>query len=114
MILVGSTINAADSPGRRLGSINAAAERLGCSPRTVRRMIAAGEIAGYSLGIEVASHVVRVGSAELDRDPPWDEIAALAAKEEVVLACVDPAAEARMKDEVDAALRRIPTGGHGL
>lgn len=34
----------------RFGSIDAAAERLGCSPRTVRRMIAAGELAGYRLG----------------------------------------------------------------
>ncbi len=51
------------------------------------------------------SHVVRVGRAELGRDASWDEIAALPAKEEVVLGCVDPEAEARMKAEVDLALR---------
>ena len=59
-----------------------------------------------SLGIEVASHVIRVGRIELDRDAAWEEIAALAGKDEVVLACVDPATEARMKEEVDAASKR--------
>ena len=76
------------------------------SARESAARVAAGAFAKLllrSLGIEVASHVVRVGSVELDRDPSWDEIAALSAKEEVVLACADPAAEARMKDEVDAA-----------
>ncbi len=76
------------------------------SARESAARVAAGAFAKLllrSLGIEVASHVVRVGSVELDRDPSWDEIAALAAKEEVVLACADPAAEARMKEEVDAA-----------
>ena len=76
------------------------------SARESAARVAAGAFAKLllrSLGIEVASHVVRVGSVELDRDPSWDEIAALAAREEVVLACADPAVEARMKDEVDAA-----------
>ncbi len=76
------------------------------SARESAARVAAGAFAKLllrNLGIEVASHVVRVGSVELDRDPSWDEIAALAAKEEVVLACADPAVEARMKDEVDAA-----------
>ena len=31
-----------------------------------------------SLGIEIASHVVRVGRVELERDPTWEEIAAMA------------------------------------
>src|ERR1700727_1968140 len=43
------------------------------------------------LGIEVASHVIRVGRVDLDRDAAWEEIAALAGKEEVVLSCVDAA-----------------------
>jgi chorismate synthase len=76
------------------------------SARESAARVAAGAFAKLllrNLGIEVASHVVRVGSVELDRDPSWDEIAALAAREEVVLACADPAVEARMKDEVDAA-----------
>jgi chorismate synthase len=76
------------------------------SARESAARVAAGAFAKLlllSLGIEVASHVVRVGQVEIDADPSWDEIAALAAKEEVVLACADPAAEARMKEEVDAA-----------
>jgi chorismate synthase len=57
-----------------------------------------------SLGIEVASHVVRVGRAELERDPSWEEIAALAAKDEVLLNCADAETELRMKTEVDHAV----------
>jgi chorismate synthase len=76
------------------------------SARESAARVAAGAFAKLllrSLGIEVASHVVRVGQVEIDAGPSWDEIAALAAKEEVVLACADPTAEARMKEEVDAA-----------
>ena len=50
------------SPARSYGSIEAAAERLGCSPRTVRRMIAAGEITGYRLG----KRMVRVDLGEIE------------------------------------------------
>jgi len=35
---------------RSYASIEQAGDLLGCSPRTVRRMIAAGEITGYRLG----------------------------------------------------------------
>ena len=73
------------------------------------------------LGVEVASHVVRVGRAELGRDAAWGEIAALAARDEVLLSCVDGEAEVRMKAEVDTALRTGDTIGgvfevvvHGL
>ena len=55
------------------------------------------------LGIQVASHVIRVGRVGLERDAAWEEIAAIAAQDEVMLACVDPGTEARMKEEVDAA-----------
>ena len=74
-----------------------------------------------SLGIEVASHVIRVGAAELAREATFAEIAALAQREEVLLACVDAESEARMKAEVDVALRTGDTIGgifevvvHGL
>jgi chorismate synthase len=74
-----------------------------------------------ALGVEVGSHVIRVGTAELGRDAQWHEIAALAARDEVMLACVDAEAEARMKAEVDRALRTGDTVGgvfevvvHGL
>ncbi len=64
-----------------------------------------------ALGIEVASHVIRVGRAELDRPATWDEIVALQQKEEVLLACVDATCEERMKAEVDLALRTGDTIG---
>ena len=73
------------------------------------------------LGVEVGSHVVRVGRAELGRDATWAEIRAANAREEVFLNCVDAEAETRMKTEVDTALRTGDTIGgvfevvvHGL
>jgi len=81
-------------------------ERASARESTCR--VAAGAFAKLflrTIGIEVASHVIRVGRAELDRTAAWEEIEALAAKDEVMLACVDPAAEARMKAEVEEAAR---------
>src|SRR6185312_894083 len=73
------------------------------------------------LGVGVASHVIRVGKAELSRPAQWDEIVALQAKDEVLLNCVDPESEAAMKAEVDGVLRTGDTVGgvfevvvHGL
>ena len=73
------------------------------------------------LDIAVGSHVVRVGRADLGREAQWQEIAALAEKDEVLLSCVDTEAEGRMKAEVDTALRTGDTIGgifevvvHGL
>ena len=58
---------------------------------------------------------------ELGRDARWSEIAALAAKEEVLLSCVDARPRREMKAEVDTALRTGDTVGgvfevvvHGL
>jgi chorismate synthase len=94
------------------------------SARESAARVACGALAKMllrSLGIEVASHVVRVGQAELSREATFAEIAALADREEVLLACVDPESEARMKAEVDVALRTGDTIGgvfevvvHGL
>ena len=81
-------------------------ERASARESTAR--VAAGAFAKLLLkvlNIEVASHVIRVGRAELERDATWEEIAALRDKEEILLSCVDPEAEARMKAEVDLALR---------
>jgi chorismate synthase len=78
------------------------------SARESTSRVAAGAFAKLllrELGIEVLSHVIRVGRVEMDRDAQWDEITALAAKDEVILACVDPATEARMKGEVEEASR---------
>ncbi len=81
-------------------------ERASARESTAR--VAAGAFAKLflrTLGIEVLGHVIRVGRVELDRTAEWEEIAALAAKDEVVLACVDSDTEARMKQEVEEASR---------
>jgi chorismate synthase len=81
-------------------------ERASARESTCR--VAAGALAKLflrTIGIEVASHVIRVGRAELDRNAAWEEIEALTLKAEVMLACVDPAAESRMKEEVEEAAR---------
>lgn len=94
------------------------------SARESAARVACGAIAKSilrPLGIEVASHVVRVGEAELSRPATFAEIRAIADREQVMLACVDPEDEARMKAEVDKALRTGDTVGgifevvvHGL
>ncbi len=87
-------------------------ERASARESTAR--VAAGAVAKQlllELGIDVASHVIRVGGAELERDACWEEIAALRAKDEVLLNCVDAEAEVRMKAEVDVVLRTGDTVG---
>jgi chorismate synthase len=94
------------------------------SARESASRVACGALAKLllkTLEVEVGSHVVRVGKAELGRDAKWEEIAAANAKDEVFLNCVDAEAEARMKAEVDAVLRTGDTIGgvfevvvHGL
>jgi chorismate synthase len=76
--------------------------------------VAAGAFAKLmlrALGIEVSSHVIRVGRVELDRTASWEEIVAVAAKDDVMLSCVDPATETRMKEEVEAVSRTGDTVG---
>jgi chorismate synthase len=94
------------------------------SARESAARVACGALAKMllrALGVEVASHVIRVGGAELSREAGFVEIAALAERPEVLLACVDAESEARMKAEVDRALRTGDTVGgvfevvvHGL
>ncbi|MGA3095892.1 MAG: chorismate synthase [Bryobacteraceae bacterium] len=84
------------------------------SARETAARVAAGALAKALLGefgISILSHVVAVGSARLERPAGWDEIAALSRKEEVLLGCVDAAAEARMKEVVDEAYRTGDTAG---
>jgi chorismate synthase len=57
------------------------------------------------LGVEVLSHVIAVGAANVDREVAWEEIEASCIKPEVLLNCADPNAEQRMKEEVDKVLR---------
>lgn len=81
-------------------------ERASARESTAR--VAAGGFAKLllkSLGIEVLSHVIRVGRAALERDASWEEIQALHGRDEVLLNCVDSEAEGRMKAEVDHVLR---------
>jgi chorismate synthase len=84
------------------------------SARETAARVAAGALAKLllkPLGITVASHVTRVGHAELARPAQWQEIAALRSKADVMLNCVDAASEAAMKAEVDKALRSGDTVG---
>jgi chorismate synthase len=81
-------------------------ERASARESTAR--VAAGALAKLllkSLGIEIGSHVVRVGRAELPGAASWEEIKALNQRDEILLNCVNPAAEGQMKAEVDHVLR---------
>ncbi len=87
-------------------------ERASARESTAR--VAAGAFAKLmlrSLGIEIASHVIRVGRVELERAATWDEIQAVAARQEIELSCVDAETEARMKGEVEHASRTGDTVG---
>ena len=87
-------------------------ERASARESTAR--VAAGALAKLflrTLGIEVLSHVIRVGRGELERAADWDEIVAVGAKNEVMLSCVDAATEARMKEEVEEVSRTGDTVG---
>jgi chorismate synthase len=79
------------------------------SARESAARVAVGAIAKLllrELGIEVLSHVLAVGHAALaNAEVPWENIRALADKDEVLLNCADPEVEQRMKAEVDQALR---------
>src|SRR5882724_9595713 len=67
------------------------------SARESAARVAAGAMAKLllkSLNIEVSSHVIRVGHAELPSLATWDQVAALREQEEILLNCVDPETEA--------------------
>jgi len=84
------------------------------SARESAARVACGALAKMllrALGVETASHVIRVGGAELSRPAAWEEIAALQEKDEVLLSCVDAEDEQKMKGEVDIALRTGDTVG---
>jgi chorismate synthase len=84
------------------------------SARETTSRVAIGAIAKAFLaefGIEVLSHVLAVGPVWLERPVEWSELVALARKDEVLLGCVDPETEARMKEVVDEAYRTGDTVG---
>lgn len=85
------------------------------SARETAARVAAGALAKLFLkefGTGVASHVIAVGGVRLSSDVvPFERILELRDREEIVLNCVDPAVEARMKEEVDRALQARDTVG---
>jgi len=85
------------------------------SARETAARVAAGAVAKLFLkefNIEIASHVVAVGSVVLEGESvAFEKVLALRGAEEIVLGCVDGAAEARMKEEVDKALEARDTVG---
>jgi chorismate synthase len=85
------------------------------SARETAARVAVGAVAKLflrSFGIEVASHVIALGEVKLENDEvPFESLLALRDREDLVLACVDPAVEARMKQEVDRATENRDTVG---
>jgi chorismate synthase len=84
------------------------------SARETAARVAAGSIAKLLLrqfDCTVLSHVIAVGKARLERAATWSEIQAICANLESPLRCVDPAAEAQMKNEVDVVHRAGNTVG---
>jgi chorismate synthase len=78
------------------------------SARETAARVAAGALAKLLLrllGIEVASHVIAVGAARLEKPVTWEQIWRLQANDEILLNCADADTEQRMKAEVDAVLR---------
>ena len=57
------------------------------------------------LGIEVLSHVLAVGSAQVEGEVSWEKIRESCSKQDVLLNCADLETEQRMKAEVDKVLR---------
>jgi chorismate synthase len=94
------------------------------SARETAARVAVGGMAKALLsefGIGVLSHVIGVGKVRLERSACWEDLVALSERDEVVLGCVDPETEVRMKEEVDEAYRTGDTVGgvfevvaHGL
>ena len=78
------------------------------SARESAARVAIGAVAKLflrELGIEVLSHVVTTGNVSLQKDVSWQQISTLHAREDVLLNCVDPETEQRMKEEVDKVLK---------
>jgi chorismate synthase len=78
------------------------------SARESAARVAAGAIAKSflrELKIEVASHVIAVGSAKVETEIQWEQIRALVERQEILLNCADENTEQRMKAEVDKALK---------
>ncbi|HEV2182707.1 MAG TPA: chorismate synthase [Candidatus Acidoferrales bacterium] len=78
------------------------------SARETAARTSAGAVAKLLLrefGISVWSHTIAVGPVKLERAAQWNEIESICANLDSPLRCVDAEIEARMKAEVDKALR---------
>jgi chorismate synthase len=78
------------------------------SARESAARVAVGAIAKVFLremGIDVFSHVIAVGMISVEKEVPWQEIAALYDRPEILLNCADPEREQQMKAEIDKILR---------
>jgi chorismate synthase len=78
------------------------------SARETASRVAAGAFAKILLrefGAAVLSHTIAVGHARLEREATWEEIEVVCKNLESPLRCVDATTEAKMKAEVDHALR---------
>ncbi|MFN3325151.1 MAG: chorismate synthase [Bryobacteraceae bacterium] len=84
------------------------------SARETTARVAVGALAKAFLkqfDIHVLSHVIGVGSVRLNRTARWEELVALAQRDEVLLGCVDAEIEQQMKAVVDEAYRTGDTVG---
>lgn len=84
------------------------------SARETTSRVAVGAVCKQFLeqfGIGVLSHVVQVGTTQLERNATWEELQALALRDEVLLNCVDAETEQRMKEVIDVAYRTGDTVG---
>jgi len=78
------------------------------SARESAARVAIGAVAKLflrELGIEILSHVTRVGNAALQTAVTWEAISGLYPADEILLNCVDENAEQAMKEEVDRVLK---------
>src|SRR6266496_3162449 len=74
------------------------------SARETTARVAVGAMAKALLGefgIRILSHVIACGTARLERAAAWEELVELSRRDEVMLGCIDPATELRMKAVVD-------------
>ncbi len=84
------------------------------SARETTARVAVGALAKAFLRqfeIEILSHVIAIGSVRMERAAAWEELVSLSQKEEVLLGCVDPETEQRMKEVVDQVYRTGDTVG---
>src|SRR5438876_2859720 len=70
------------------------------SARETTARVAIGALAKLflrELGVEVLSHVVAVGAAQVTHVVPWEQIQTSCGREEILLNCADPEVEPQMK-----------------